>query len=127
MTIHSKAAEQFPETLARWEQMQDELVQMVEKEVTKAIITQLTPHLKNRTIIFEESMGSVTFQVTLRDGRKLFITDDDYFVQKLPNKPTWEPRWLHEWEWVQKVQDIIAGYMYLSEKTNTLIHMEMTL
>lgn len=115
------------QTNNRLEQMMEEISQLVEKEVTATIIEELSPHLKNREIIFDESMGSVTFEMKLRDGRTLFITDNDYWVKKLPGKPVWEPRWLTDWEWFQKAQKLVRDYQDVSNKTSNAIHIELTL
>jgi hypothetical protein len=117
----------LPDSNTALEKMMEVLTQLVETEVTTTILKELAPHLKNREVLFEESMGSVTFQVKLRDGRKLYITNDDYWVQKVAGKPTWEPRWMHRWGWVQKAQSLIKSYEDLSNKTSTCIHIELAL
>ncbi len=111
----------------RLEQMMAEMEQMIEREVTETLIREFSPHLHNRTVIFEESMGSVTFQVNLRNGRKLIITDDLCWVREIEDSTTILPAGFEETEWVQRAMQLIRDYSELSNRTSSAIYVEVTL
>lgn len=108
----------------RFEQMMVELEKILEDEIKQILIDEFSPHLKNRWVVFEESMGGITFEVTLRDDRILCIAQSFYWIHRGDDDPL-ETKSLDKFLWVKKAQNLIKEYQQLSCKTKTKVNIRV--
>ena len=91
-----------------------ELAQKTEFALKHEMQHILYGRLKNRKVLFQDAMGSMTVEIGLRSGAILVIQRDDIYVRACPNcfagyEYAFE-RHFGGMDWVNKIQKLLDDY-----------------